>query len=391
MGTTTPTELDIDLWSEEAIRDPYPLHRQLRDTPGAAWLPKYDLFVLSRYDDVRAALESWETFSSARGAMMNPILNEVAQGTLLCSDPPRHVMLRKAASAPLHPAELRKLEDRVVAEGEAIVEKLVKQGSFDVAKDLAPHLPVTLVSTLVGLPEEGRESMLTWAEALFNCIGPDNERMQRSLPIVQQAFGFSMAPDFRERLRPDGWAAGLFAAADRGQIAPEDAVGLVNDYWAPSLDTTILALTSAIRLFGEHPDQWDLVREDHRLIPHAINEVIRLESPIQGFSRYVTTDTEVDGMTLPAGSRAVVLYASANRDERKWEDPERFDVLRKPTDHLGFGAGEHRCMGLPLATLELRVILTALAERVERFELGASVPLINNILHGLTKLEVTVR
>lgn len=124
------------------------------------------------------------------------------------------------------------------------------------------------------------------------------------------------------------------------------------DYWAPSLDTTILAITSAVRLFGEHPDRWDLVREDPALIPHAFNEVVRMESPIQMFSLLLVEDHEVDGVLMPAGSRVIVVYASANRDERKCEDPERFDVLRRPTDHLAFGAGEHQCMGMPLARLE---------------------------------------
>ena len=390
MSDTQLAQLDIDLWSDEGIRDPYPLHKQLRDTPGPAWLPKYNMFVLSRYDDVRGALENWRVFSSAHGAMMNDVLNDVSRGVLLCSDPPQHDALRKAASKPLHPSELRKLEAQVMGEADTIVDKLVARGTFDVAKDLAPYLPIKIVSNLVGLPEEGRESMLAWAEALFNCIGPMNERTERSLPLVQEAFGFSADPSFRERLAPGRWAAQLFETADSGDITHADAVSLINDYWAPSLDTTILAMTSAIRLFGEHPEQWDLVREDPKLIPHAINEIVRLESPIQGFSRYLTEDYELDGVTMPAGSRAVVLYASANRDERKWESPEKFDVLRRPTDHLGFGAGEHRCMGLPMATMEMRAVLTALVSRVERFEIGDSEPLINNTLHGLTKLEVTV-
>jgi cytochrome P450 len=378
MTTYQRAELDLDLWSDEGIANRYAIYRQLRDIPGPAWLRKHDLYVLARYDDVRAALQNWQTFS------------QLSRGVLLCSDPPRHDALRKVASKPLHPSELRQLEARVMAEGDAIVERLVKQGSFDAAKDLASYLPVTVVSKLVGLPQEQRERMLPWAEAVFNCVGPTNSRTESSIPLVQEAFTFSMDPQFPGRLDPGGWAARLFDAVESGEISHDDAVSIVNDYWAPSLDTTILATTSAIRLFGENPDQWQLVREDPKLIPHAINEVIRLESPIQGFSRYLTQEHAVDGVTMPAGARAVVLYASANRDERKWTDPERFDVLRKPTGHLGFGAGEHRCMGLALATLEMRAIITALAKRVQRFEIGASQPLVNNVLHGLRSLEVTV-
>jgi cytochrome P450 len=388
---SAPPESTIDLWSDEGILDPYPLYRQLRDIPGAVWLPKYEMFILTRYADVREALEKWHPFSSAHGVMMNQPMNEVMRGILLCSDPPLHDQLRGVARRPLMAKEIKALEPDIQAEAEQLVERLVEQGTFDAATDLAQHLPVTIVSNLVGLPEEGRENMLDWAAANFNCFGPMNERAQESFPILQGAVEYSSDPTLRERLKPGGWAARLFEAADHGELPLDQPGKMLNDYWAPSLDTTILAITSAVRLFGEHPDQWDIVRENPSLIPHAFNEVVRLESPIQNFSRLLVDDYEVDGVTMRSGARVVVSYGSANRDERKWEDPERFDVTRKPTDHLAFGFGEHQCMGMPLARLEARAVLAALAKRVARFELGEREPLMNNILHGLTRLEVTVR
>lgn len=389
-ATRERPESAIDLWSDEAILDPYPLYRELRDLAGAVWLSGHEMFVLTRYDDVRDALMRWHPFSSAHGVMMNPQMNEVMRGIMLCSDPPEHDQLRAVAKRPLAPRELRELEPEVRREATALVDRVIAMGTFDAATDLAQHLPVTLVSDLVGLPEEGREQMLEWAAANFNCFGPMNARAEASFPVLQGAVAYSTDPTLRERLKPGGWAARLFEAAENGEIPEEQAGKMLNDYWAPSLDTTILAITSAVRLFGEHPDQWDLVREDPSLMPHALNEVVRLESPIQSFSRLLVEDHEVDGVLMPAGSRVVVVYASGNRDERKWSDPDRFDVLRKPADHLAFGFGEHRCMGAPLARLEAGAVLTALAERVERFELGEREPLMNNVLHGLRRLEVTV-
>jgi cytochrome P450 len=167
---------------------------------------------------------------------------------------------------------------------------------------------------------------------------------------------------------------------------------MMTDYLGPSLDTTINATSSAILLFGRHPEQWDAVREDRSLIPNAINEVLRLESPIPWFARAVTEDHELDGVPVPAGSRVVLLYASANRDERKFEDPERFDVRRSNArDQLAFGHGEHNCVGQGLARLELRSLLEALAEAVQRFELGTAVRAHNQNLRGLERLEVSVR
>ncbi len=388
--STRRPESSTGFWSDEALLDPYPLYRELRDTAGAVWLTRHELFAISRYKDVRAALQNWQVFSSARGVMMNAEMNELMSGILLCSDPPRHDALRGIAGRPLGHAALKELEPRIFEAAEAIVEDLVERETFDAATELARHLPVTLVSSLVGLPEEGRERMLDWAAANFNCFGPRNQRMLDSLPLLREAFEYSTDPALVGRLRPGGWAARLFEAADAGEITHEDAGRMLNDYWAPSLDTTILGTANAIRLFADHPDQWALVRESPSLIPHAINESLRLESPIQGFSRYVAEEHTIDDVTLPAGSRALVLYASANRDERKWNEPERFDVLRKPNDQLGFGWGEHQCLGMPLARLEMRALLSALVARVERFEVRAAEPLLNNVLHGWARLEVTV-
>ena len=162
------------------------------------------------------------------------------------------------------------------------------------------------------------------------------------------------------------------------------------DYVTPSLDTTIYAVSNAVRLFAEHPEQWDLVRSDPTMIPHAINETLRLESPVQQFTRVVTEDHTLAGADLAAGSRVMLLYGSANRDERKYADPERFDISRKPSDHLAFGRGEHACIGMQLARLEMSALLQALSGRVSRFEIIDSVQLLSNALNGLQTLNVRV-
>lgn len=383
-------ESDLDLWSDQAILNPYPLYRELRDTAPAVRLARYGMVALSRYADVRDALQHWHPFSSARGVMMNDHINQVLRGIMLCSDPPQHTVLRGVARRPLLPRELKSLEQLINEEADRLVAQLAAKRSFDAATELAQHLPITIVSRLVGLPEEGREQMLDWARANFNCFGPMNARTEQSLPVLQDAMTYSTDPTLRQRLKPGGWAARLYQAADAGEIPAEQAGIMLNDYWAPSLDTTIMAIGSAIRLFAEHPGQWDLVRADPRLISHASNEVLRLESPIQMFSRLLTDDYRLGDVTLAKGDRVVVIFASANRDERKWGDPERFDVRRKPSDHIAFGWGEHQCMGMPLARLEMRAILGALASRVRRFEITAMEPLMNNVLHGPRKLEVTI-
>jgi cytochrome P450 len=323
---------------------------------------------------------------------MNQGMNDKLRGGLLCSDPPAHDVLRKVIEAPVKPKELAALRERVTAEAETLVERLVARGSFDVATDLAPHLPVTIVSELVGLPEDGRERMLDWAAATFNCLGPINDRTTGAFPIVAEMVDYALTQCVPGKLSPDGWAQRIWDAAGRGEIDSSICGFLMNDYMGPSLDTTIFATSFAIWLFAKHPDQWDMIRENNALIPQAINEIVRIESPITSFSRYVARDTLIDGVLLPEGSRAIVCYASANRDERKWGDPTAFRILRDDSaDHLGFGHGEHNCVGKNLARLEIRALLTALATRVERIELDGPVEYhLNNCLRGIKSCPVKV-
>jgi cytochrome P450 len=381
---------DVDLWTDDALRDPYPLWKELRDLGPAVRLTSYDLWALPRYAEVRAALEDWETYSSAKGVTLNEKMNDTLEGITLHTDPPEHTQLRKVLRKPLMPQELLKIEPEMQAEAGKLIDRLVDGGSFDAATDLARHLPMTIVSTRVGLPEDGRERMLDWAFANFMCFGPPNEKTEKSFDVLDEAVEYSFDPTLPSRLKPGGWAAQLWEAAEAGELPAEKCPVMLNDYWGPSLDTTIFATSSAIWLFAEHPDQWDLVRENPELIPDAVNEVVRIESPIPMFSRVATRDVEYDGVTVPAGSRVLVMYGSANRDERQWENPERFDVTRKPRHHLGFGRGEHACAGQNLAKMEVKVLLTALAKRVERFEIVRMERAINNMLHGIRTLEVKV-
>jgi cytochrome P450 len=380
----------VDLYSDESLLDPYPLYRQLRDLGGAVWLEKHKIFALARHQDVKRAMQDSKTFSSAQGVMLNQQMNDTLRGIVLCSDDPEHAILRRVISKPITPKAISAYSDLITGEAESLVARLVAKGTFDAATQLAQHLPVTIVSHLVGLPEEGRERMLDWAAANFQCFGPINARTLEAFVTVKEMVDYAFTQCTREKLRPDGWARLIWDAADRGEISLEKPPLMMNDYMGPSLDTTIFTIANAIYLFGRNPQQWTLLRAQPELMPRAINEVVRLESPLQGFSRVATRDVRIEDVVLPEGSRAVMLWGSANRDERKWSDAEKFDITRNNTDHLGFGQGVHMCVGMHLAKMEIAAILSALLKRVSRFELGESKRVINNVMRGLSHLEVTV-
>jgi cytochrome P450 len=179
----------------------------------------------------------------------------------------------------------------------------------------------------------------------------------------------------------------VLLAADGGRVSRDELAPLMIDYIAPSLDTTISAISNALHLFASHPDQWQLLREDPTLIPNAVNEIVRYEAPLRAFSRHARHDADVAGHRIAAGTRVLVIYASANRDELEWDAPDTFDIRRDATRQLGFGYGAHACAGQGLARLETQAMLGALAERVDRIELAATPTwAVNNIIRRHERL-----
>jgi cytochrome P450 len=313
------------------------------------------------------------------------------RGNTLCSDGEAHDRLRRVVIRPLTQTTLKSLEDEVEREAEAVVDRLCAGGRFCATRELATYLPMTIVANAVGLPEEGRERMMAWSTDMFNCFGPMNERARNSMPVLSEMMHYAHKHAVPGKLKPGSWAEAIHHAAAAGEVPPEAVPVMMIDYMGPSLDTTIFAISSGVWLFAKHPDQWDLVRGDPSLISGAINEILRIEAPLQDFSRYVAHDYDLDGVSLPKGSRAIVFYGAANRDPRQFTEPDRFDVRRDNAGrHMAFGAGPHMCLGQNLAKLEMRALFTVLARRVKRFRIEEEERMLNNILRGFSRLIVTV-
>jgi cytochrome P450 len=302
-----------------------------------------------------------------------------------------HHQLRRVVIRPLTPAALTSLRDEVEREAEAIVDRLCARGRFCATRELATHLPVTIVSSAIGLPEEGRKRMMEWSIGLFNCIGPMNDRARNSMPMLSEMMHYARTHAVPGKLKPGSWAEAIHHAAAAGEVPSEAVRVMMIDYMGPSLDTTIFGISSGVWLFANYPDRWALVRHDPSLIPGAINEILRMEAPIQGFSRYVARDYDLDGVSLPEGSRAIVFYGAANRDPRQFPHPDRFDIRRDNAGrHMAFGSGPHTCLGMNLARLEMGALFMALARKVKRFHIEVEERALNNVLRGFSKLIVSV-
>lgn len=390
--TVSIPHVDVDIYSGDTLADPYPAYRLIRDVGPVCSLGDTGYLAMGRHADIKAALVDWESFSSGSGVAMNDPVNQALGGTILASDPPQHKLLRSVAGRPLTPARLAALKERVQQEANQIVDRLVGKGRFCAATELAHHLPLTVVSQLVGLPDEGRERMLDWGTATFEAFAPLSAgRLDEALPITLEMASYIADQGLVGRLAPDGWAAELHGAVSTGEIDRSTFESLLQAYLAPSLDTTIFATSNLVWLFGRNPEQWQRLRSQPVLLTRAIHEALRIESPVSGFSRLAVRDVEVDGVTVPEGSRIIMLFASGNRDERRYEDPDRFDITRNSQDHLTFGHSLHRCLGMNLALLELNALLTALLARVESFSIVSEKRAGNAVLRGFAELQVEVQ
>lgn len=379
---------DIDFYSDGVIADPYPVYEMLRDLGPLVYLSAHSLLAVTRYDEVRQVLRNYKEFSSGFGVAVDEQMNRMIVGNSLTSDPPLHDQMRKITSAPLVPNALKVIQQRIADQADKLIEGLCQRGLFDGMKDLAHVLPLNVVSDLVGLPDHGRANMLRWAGATFNTLGPMNERGRGALTDIKELYDFCINDAVPGNLKPDGWAVRIYEAAERGDIPAKQCPMMMREYIGPSLDTTIFATGHLIRLLGENSTEWDALRADPSLIPGAINEALRMESPIRAFTRFAPTETMIGDTTVPANTRLLMMFASANRDERKWGDPDVFRIRRKADDHVAFGHGIHTCAGMHLAKMEMTAILTSMIPRVERIEVHAPVIADNNLLRGYESMPV---
>ncbi|WP_158818826.1 cytochrome P450 [Methylocapsa sp. S129] len=376
---------DADFYSNDFIRNPWPHYARMRELGPVVWLPRHENFALVRHAEVADALRDHDTFISGRGVAADPLANEVTRGNSAASDGARHHAIRQATSAPLLPGALDQIRPLINESAEQLIDRLVAVGDFETMRDLATHLPLTIVRDLVGLPDYGRENMLRWANATFDLLGVQNARGKAALAVFleQRRFAQTQTPAM---LKSGSWTRRLFDLVDEGALPAELAPVSMRDYLNPSLDTTISATGQLIWRLGKNPDQWALLRARPELARSAANEAVRMASPVRSFCRHTARDVEVSGTMIPEGARVMMVFASANRDELVFERPNDFDITRNPRHHLGFGSGIHMCVGMHLAQMEMIALLEAMIPRVEAIEVGEAIVGLNNTIYSFSSL-----
>jgi cytochrome P450 len=386
--------LDIDPFSDAFLADPYPFHEALREAGPVVWLGRYGVFATARHAEVQAALQDWSTFSSAAGVGLADFRKETPfrpPSLILEADPPLHSRTRPVLAVALSPAVMRELRPTFEAEARTLADDLVQRGAFDGVADLAEVYPIKVFADALGLREDGREHLLPYAAMIFNAFGPRNHLFEATMRGADAARDWVMNQCRRDALRPGSLGARVFEAADRGEVSEDEAGLLVRSFLSAGLDTTAYALANALYAFATHPEAWADLKSEPSLARGAFEEVMRFESSVQTFFRTTTCETELGGVRLPEGAKILLFLGAANRDPRRWEDPERFDIRRRTSGHVAFGYGIHSCVGQIFARLEGEIVLTALLERVDLIELaGSPVRRLNNTLRGLEQLPLRV-
>jgi len=352
--------------------DPRPVYRRLRDEAPVYWSKDCNLWVLSRYDDVRAALLNWKSFSNEAGAGSNGPVGKIFEmaPNLLMFDPPRHTNLRRIIATLITPQRMRELGNYVRQRVNELLDPLEGESRFDLTQDFADPLPMRVIADLLGIPQEDAPGLMHAVDKLADHNRGDVER--NTVEALTEMMDYYRA-FFRSRAtRPAGddivWH--LMEASRAGLLSDAETLGFAILVTIAGGETTTKMIGNMAQLLFENPDQRALLARSPDLTRNAIEEALRYNSPTHMLTRTLTEDVTLHGETMRAGDMVALVYNSANNDERKFSDPDRYDIRRTLRgDHVAFGAGIHACLGAPLARLELAAAFEEIMRRWPDFQL----------------------
>lgn len=361
-GTRTPEHPvhdGVNLLSADFYADPHPLFTWMRANAPVYWDDGTGIWGIASYADVMTVSKDWETFCSGQGSRP-----ESSVPSMINTDPPQHILRRRIVSAGFTPRRVQDHEPYLRRKVRELLDAVADRGACDFVRDVATPLPMYMIGELMGLPEVDHERLLHWSD-LFATGG--EEVLEETVAAVQDYVDYIL-PIVEERRGGDAEdlvSLVVNAEVDGEKLTEWDLVFETMLILVGGDETTRHVISGGLEQLLRHPEQLDLLRREPERLPLAIEEMLRWVTPIQNMNRTATRDAELGGQKIREGDRMLLLYPSANRDERVFEDPFRFDIGRQPNDHVAFGGfGRHHCLGAQLARLELRVLFEELLERM---------------------------
>ncbi|GAB2894643.1 cytochrome P450 [Neomicrococcus lactis] len=383
---STP-RLDLDPFSDESLLDPYPIEDEVREAGEVVWLEKYGVWASGRHQRVTEVFGDHEKFISSHGTgFTNTFLTENWRkpSAILEADPPEHSRVRTVMVQALSQKVVKGLKESFQRIADEVVLTALEHSELDAMQDLAVAFPLRALPDAIGLAPEGRKHLLTYANLNFQAMGPRNGRYEEALAGATDAAEYVEWQMRRENLGTEGIAAAIFARVDSGEITESEGSLLVRAFLSAGLDTTMLGIGNALVALSENPAQWKLFKEDpEKLARKVFEETLRLFAPSPFIGRTVGVDMEFAGIQLQKEDKFINFVSAANRDPRKWANPEHFDIARDTRGHVAFGYGIHACVGQMMARMEAETLLSAVGRHVAHLEVAAApTRKLNNWLRG---------
>jgi len=367
------TEFEYDPYSYEIDDDPYPLYRRMRDEAPAYYNPRLDFWALTRFQDCHDAFLDWQSYSSAQGTVLELMGDRTYAGSLIIfMDPPKQTRYRNLVSKAFTPARMRALEPRIRRIAVEHLDRLVGLPRFDVVREFTAKLPMDVISTLIGIPEQDRDAVRGWSNDLLH-RDPGNpmptKRGFESMGKLQTYFSEQM-DERRRKPKDDVMTLLIEAEVDGEKLDDGEIRGFFNLLATAGNETVTKLLASAFYWLNRFPDQRRILWAEPQLIPNAVEEFLRFDPPSHYQGRTLMRDVELHGKTLPKGAKVMLVNGASGRDERQFPDPDRLDVKREIEFHLGFGYGRHVCLGAFLARMESRVALEEFFRRWRDYDVS---------------------
>ncbi|AUX38006.1 MULTISPECIES: cytochrome P450 [Sorangium] len=368
----------LNLFAPDVRENPYPFYAALRRESPVCQVDPNGMWVVTRYDDVVAALKDTQVFSSAglRLASEPPYLrrHNPLSRSLLMADPPRHGQLRSLINRAFTASTVASLEPLMRSTAERLADELVERRTVEFISDFALRAQVSVLAQLLGLDPSLKQHFKRWATDIVGVSGvspEDRARLDEVRGSLDEMERYAQALLAKRRSQlEDDWLSDLLRARlDNNELTDDDLIGFIFLFLVAGLETTVTLMTQVVLTLARRPEWMDRLRDEPALIAPFIEEVLRTEPPIHATIRLTLAETELRGVRLPAQSAVLLLVGSGLRDEARFPDPDRFDPERRVQANLAFGHGAHFCVGAPLARTQARVVLEELLRKVRRFEL----------------------
>jgi cytochrome P450 len=383
----------FDPYSYEHHEDPYPTYQRMRDEAPAYLDEEHGFWALSRHDDVRTAIDDWPTFSSTGGITLDRRTNDV-EPMLIEMDPPRHTELRSLVSRAFTPRRVADLEPSIRDLANELIDGFEGRSRVDIIQDFAAKLPMAVISVMLGVPRGDQDELREWSDAMLHREEGSALLTPAGLEGATRLYGYFNDVIAARRSTPSDDLVGALVAAEEGDrsLTHGEVLGFCFLLLIAGNETTTKLLGNAVYWLHAFPDQRAKLLADQALIPAAVEETLRFDTSTQALARLLTRDVDLHGVTLPAGSKGLLLFGSANRDERRWDEPDRFDIGRNPAGHLAFGHGIHHCLGAALARLETRVALEVLLPQLGEYAVDTTgaVRVHSGNVRGFSRLPIEI-